>query len=159
MPWLERFWSKVEKGPGCWEWQGGRTTRGYGVFYRSGRASPQELTHRISYELANGPIPDRLVVCHRCDNPPCCNPAHLFVGTPGDNNRDSAAKGRAVNQQKTHCPQNHPYNTANTYTPPGTNRRMCRTCRREAQRVARQMPLAFQTIVNVPAVTDWEPPK
>ncbi|MER6171321.1 HNH endonuclease [Streptosporangium sp. NPDC001681] len=57
------------------------------------------LVHRVAWELANGPIPDGMKVCHRCDNPPCCNPAHLFLGTIADNNADRDQKGRQVSLQ------------------------------------------------------------
>jgi hypothetical protein len=81
----------------CWEWPGARDKKGYGVLqYRSGGITRGMKAHRIAWEAVNGPIPDGLCVCHHCDNPPCCNPAHLFLGTYTDNNRDRAAKGRTV---------------------------------------------------------------
>lgn len=57
-------------------------------------------SHRAAWELTHGPVPDGLFVLHRCDNPPCCNPAHLFLGTRGDNNRDARAKGRHVHGER-----------------------------------------------------------
>lgn len=76
---------------GCIEWIGPRAERGYGRFtFRQ----KQELAHRAAWRLLRGPIPDGLCVLHRCDNPPCCNPDHLFLGDRGDNARDMAAKGR-----------------------------------------------------------------
>lgn len=91
----ERFWPKVDKrGPeDCWEWIGARQVSGYGFIY-AGRNPRFLIAHRVSWELANGPIPAGLVVCHHCDDPPCCNPKHLFLGTRADNNRDRAKKKR-----------------------------------------------------------------
>lgn len=76
---------------GCREYQGSRTVAGYGYMQIEGK---DVYAHRLAYELENGPIPNGLVVCHVCDNPPCCHPGHLFVGTIADNNRDMWAKGR-----------------------------------------------------------------
>lgn len=105
MPWKardinERFWEKVDKsaGPdGCWLWQAQVHPRGYGRFAigsRTDKTRQQVPAHRVAYELGNGPIPEGHYVCHRCDNPPCCNPAHLFTGTQQENMNDMKAKGR-----------------------------------------------------------------
>lgn len=95
----EFFWWHVDRRPGeCWEWRGHRTKQGYGssgVGKGWGGGSGSRPAHRVAWELTNGPIPPGLFVCHRCDNPPCCNPAHLFVGTAADNARDREAKGRS----------------------------------------------------------------
>ena len=92
---VERFWTKVSPEPntGCWLWTGRCRDDGYGIFPFKSRVD-QARAHRIAWELTNGPIPEGLFVCHRCDNPPCCNPDHLFLGTAADNNQDAAAKGR-----------------------------------------------------------------
>lgn len=95
-PLSDRLWAKVAKPngeDGCWPWTGTILNTGYGRIMSEGRP---RSTHRVAWELANGPIPEGLWVLHRCDNPPCCNPAHLFLGTCTDNNRDAAAKGRTA---------------------------------------------------------------
>lgn len=84
---LERI---VVSDSGCWEWTRSKATNGYG------RITNSLSAHRAAYELFVGPIPDGMQVCHRCDNPPCCNPAHLFLGTAADNAHDRDAKGRGA---------------------------------------------------------------
>lgn len=88
------FWQRAEIGPGCWEWRGRRNWRGYGQI--TTRWFPTVQAHRIAYQLAVGPIPEGMLVCHHCDNRGCVNPAHLFVGTDRDNVRDMLDKGRSI---------------------------------------------------------------
>ena len=88
-----RFWAKVQKGDGCWEWQGSRQKRGYGLFRIKGRL---HKAHRAALMVSGVEVPDDLCVLHSCDNPPCCNPAHLRLGTKGENNTERHAKGRTV---------------------------------------------------------------
>lgn len=91
----QRFWDKVDKSGGpdaCWPWGGSRGARGYGQFALT--HEKMVSTHRYAYQIAVGDIPAELWVLHRCDNPPCCNPAHLFLGTPTDNVHDMMRKGR-----------------------------------------------------------------
>ena len=92
---IDLFWSRVDKrGEGeCWPWVGGIDTGGYGHATFFG-ASFQ--AHRLAWEFAHGQIPASMLICHTCDNPPCCNPNHLFLGTPADNMRDMQKKGRGV---------------------------------------------------------------
>jgi predicted XRE-type DNA-binding protein len=87
----ERFWSKVNIGrpDECWEWQRSRFSFGHGRF-RLGKKIVG--AHRVAYELAFGPIPEGLDILHGCDNPPCCNPAHLHTGTQADNTREAVER-------------------------------------------------------------------
>lgn len=94
-PVAERFWEKVEvRGPDeCWPWLASTTPFGHGQFSFGGKCVAAQ---RVAWELANNrPVPDGLLVMHSCDNPPCCNPAHLSPGTIADNIRDMWGKGRA----------------------------------------------------------------
>src|SRR5229473_531412 len=97
IPLVERFWSKVRKSDGCWEWIAGKHRFGYGIIRDGGRGSRMRTAHRISWEFHNGSIPAGLWVLHRCDNPQCINPDHLFLGTQFDNMTDAARKGRIRN--------------------------------------------------------------
>jgi hypothetical protein len=85
----ENFWKQVSRaGPTeCWSWQGRTCRKGYGRF-------GNRLAHRVAFQLDTGSDPGSLLVCHHCDNPPCCNPAHLFLGTAQDNSDDMKAKDR-----------------------------------------------------------------
>lgn len=93
----DRFWSKVRKGDGCWEWTAWINSNGYGEFTKDHK---NLKASRVSWILTYGPIPDGLFVCHHCDNPPCVRPDHLFLGTPLDNMRDMIAKGRGAHQKR-----------------------------------------------------------
>ena len=97
MSWIKRFWDKVEVSAGCWEWTGGYTGSGYGEFSLDG--GPVNA-HRVAYMLGYGDIPDGMCVCLHCDNPRCVRLSHLFLGTHGDNARDSAVKGRRAKGEK-----------------------------------------------------------
>ena len=90
---MERFWEKVDKSNECWLWKASCDSYGYG------HISVEKMmvkSHRLSWELTHGPIPCGLYVLHKCDNPKCVNPEHLFLGTALDNARDRDKKGRGA---------------------------------------------------------------
>lgn len=92
-----RFWSYVKKtkGEGCWEWQKGKVPAGYGVFYINiNGESHRRIASRVAYFLTHRKWP--VLACHKCDNPKCCRPDHLYDGTHSDNTKDAFAKGRLI---------------------------------------------------------------
>lgn len=92
---LHRFLEKVDFGPGCWRWVGAKMWKGYGAI---GVGRFVLRAHRVAWMLFVGPIPKGMWVLHRCDARDCVRPAHLFLGTAGDNSLDMSAKGRWRNQ-------------------------------------------------------------
>lgn len=97
----ERFWSKAERKDkdSCWNWKAYKNRDGYGNFSIDG--SRRWNAHRISYAITNGEIPKGMSVCHKCDNPSCVNPNHLFLATHKENMRDKSEKGRAKTRKLT----------------------------------------------------------
>lgn len=128
-----RFWAYVKKGDNvddCWIWQGPKlVSGGYGVL-QLGRTYKQRA-HRVSYEIHHGHLPSSAFVCHRCDNPPCVNPSHLFLGDAAVNNADKMSKGRWVDVYalRDHCSKGHAYTPENTIMRGG--HKICRQCKRE----------------------------
>lgn len=138
---IERFTEKYIPVPeaGCWLWERAVLPAGYGLFGMRGRKGRRMfLAHRVSWELHNGPIPEGLVVCHKCDVPSCVNPDHLFIGTASDNQKDCFRKGRSQalrvlkeeaerKRSLTHCRHGHEYTLDNVYVG-RTGGRKCRAC-------------------------------
>ncbi len=137
---MKRFTSKFTKNNnGCWEWNAGCFSDGYGAFSYQRKT---QKAHRISYLLFVGMIPKGKMVLHRCDNPPCVNPAHLFIGTAKDNAHDAIQKGRhrgdenvaIPKRRKKACPRGHLYSGNNLRLErrsDGGVARVCRKCQNE----------------------------
>lgn len=107
----------------CIVYEGSKDKDGYGKTKVGGR---YVRVHRLSWEHEFGPIPEGLWVLHHCDNPPCINPDHLFLGTAKDNAEDCLSKNRNVHQKKTHCSRGHEFNEKNTRF--YKHQRFCRPC-------------------------------
>jgi hypothetical protein len=157
---LIRFEGKVDRsgGPGaCHEWQGSRTKRGYGKFANGPHGSGWRAAHRAAWEFKHGPIPEGAHVLHHCDNPPCVNPGHLFLGDNEANVADMVQKRRHRPQgrmpirigerqrrraietggpwaERTHCVNGHEFTPENTRIRNARGHRTCRECERKAQR-------------------------
>lgn len=129
----EKFWAKVDvRGPDeCWPWLRAKQGFGHGVV-RVPTLSRNVPAHRVAWWLANGRQPQSdMYVLHTCDNPPCCNPAHLYEGTPADNVRDIYERGRSWAQNATHCHKGHEWSEENTLPREGgrfVEGRRCRAC-------------------------------
>lgn len=98
----ERFWARVDTTGDCWTYTGPKNRLGYGVAGHKALPDRSRFAHRYAWQVTNGPIPEGMRVLHRCDNPPCVNPDHLWLGTIADNNRDRKVKGRSSRGQASH---------------------------------------------------------
>ena len=160
VPLDERFWPKVDRRGGpdaCWPWLGS-TGQGYGQIFLNGRGVP---AHRVAWELHHGiPFPASMDACHRCDNPPCCNPLHVWPGTPSDNALDASSKGRLAGYQsgnrpwnagQTHCPRGHAFTDENTRISRGF--RECRACRTLSSR--RRLARLAEARATLRATPGW----
>jgi hypothetical protein len=116
---------------GCWWWEGSKSNGGYGAIRHEGSSYP---AHRFVYEQLVGPIPEGLHLDHLCRNPACVNPDHMEPVTRSENVRRGIAP--ALQRQKTHCPQGHPYAGDNLYINAASGSRVCRTCTNAHQRAS-----------------------
>lgn len=121
----ERFWKKVNKTPTCWLWTGTVTPKGHGYIRRPNHG-PLVGTHRYSWELHFGTVPDGMWVLHTCDVANCVRPDHLYLGDVVQNNKDIIDRKRHASFRITHCPQGHEYTPDNIYL--SNNRRTCKKC-------------------------------
>jgi hypothetical protein len=121
----ERFWPKVEKGDGCWEWTGAKRRGGYGHLF------PNLVAHRVAYQLVVGAIPDGLSLDHLCRNRGCVNPAHLEPVSTRENLMRSPLTIATRNVLKGQCPKGHPYTAANSVAHSKNGGRQCRQCKND----------------------------
>ena len=140
---VDRFWSYIDTsgGPGaCWPWIGAQGPEGYGLITIDGtcRRAHRWLLGQLRGEPLRWDREVRELACHRCDNPACCNPTHLYIGDRASNIRDMVERGRArnANMFKTHCPRGHEYSGSNVYVYPDGGR-SCRACHRDFAKASR----------------------
>ena len=146
---VDRFWSKVEKGDGCWIWKGAKLPHGYGLFSFNNKT---HRAHRMSWALSNGDIGNQFVL-HKCDNPSCVNPDHLFLGTQRENVEDMVRKGRQADRRG----EKHPKTKRSRFTD-----LMIRVARRlrhdygwKVTRIAKLWNLKRTTVVGIVYGRRW----
>jgi hypothetical protein len=136
--WLKNVFARTKvNATGCFVWQGFTQEKGYGSTSYRGRS---RSIHRTVYKIVHRTSLNKdQFVCHTCDNPPCCNPAHLILADNDWNMADKTAKGRHHELRVTHCPLNHPYDAENTYYAPNGSRH-CKACKRYQLRLKAGWP-------------------
>lgn len=132
---------------GCWVWSGARAFFGYGLT-RTRSTSGMHLAHRVSWELENGPIPKGMCVCHKCDNPPCVNHDHLFLGTRGDNIRDAASKGR--------MPRGEPHHSSKLSETQVRSIRSMASSRMTSASIASEFGVSYQAVCQIVSGITWK---
>lgn len=143
---IKRFWEKVDKQhpSKCWKWTGCISAR-YGLFWVFGR---KYKAHRVSWMIENGAIPEGLWILHKCDNPPCVNPNHLFSGNRSENMLDAARKGRLNpigHALITHCKYGHEFTNDNIYYRTKNAHRVCKKCDKAYKLKVKQRSTIRQT--------------
>jgi hypothetical protein len=147
MSYEERFFQKVNKTDSCWVWTGALNSKGYGSMGFEGKTMS---THKLSYLWFRGEIPEGMLVCHHCDNPPCVNPEHLFLDTNSGNMKDMFKKGRngSSTKRQTHCKKGHSFEEFEPLVyikkqgrQIGKEYRVCRECKRisDSKRVGKNI--------------------
>lgn len=143
---ISQFWSYVSKGDGCWLWTSALDAHGYGM-YRLEAGKSMRRAHRLAWEIINGPIPAELVVCHRCDNPPCVRPDHLFLGTQRDNMHDCVTKGRMPRGEQRH--------SAKLTEDQVRSIRALRQAGQSRRSVARTFEVSSRTVLAIESGSKW----
>jgi len=155
---IERFWQKVDvRGADeCWEWTGARKPNGYGLLSLAGHNRVQLYAHRVSASIHFGMFHRKSLICHHCDNPPCVNPAHLYVGDVRTNAADMMRRGRGNGQfqRQTHCHRGHEFTPETTYTWNDGKNRECYVCKREKWLAGRERRY-FAADIKAAAVADY----
>ena len=135
---------------GCWYWNRSKNFKGYPMTYAMGR---KWHTHRLVLHISQRPLGPGEQACHKCDNPSCVNPGHLYIGTNSTNQADAVRKGRKYERTATHCRRGHAYDEANTYVitkDRGRYARACKACAKINQRL--RLGWSLEDAIRLPTV-------
>lgn len=155
IPFSERLFSKISRSTSdqCWPWNGCRNKKGYGMIALPGKGNGVLLTHRAAWMVTNGDIPKGILVCHHCDNPPCCNPSHLFLGTNSQNQQDSIRKGRRPIQY--YGPKGEKHFASKLTDQIVRDARRRNECGESGMKLANEYGVCFQTIYYAISRKTW----